>query len=431
MLRLAVQCVRPHQAHMCVRSAYAGSRNVHDHVATPGRNVHHDVGGSPALLSTALPKDHPNQRWELECHALFACLAKDGHISTDELRRGVEELPLIAHEEWGYYERWSASMFAVLCERGAITAHEVEQEFLGDGDPVHVARDVASSSGSPSSSHECLSTESSKLPRFAIGQTVVVKSELLRRTRWRAPHLRTPGYIFGATGVVERVCGAFADPSILSYGVSRAVAKEEFLYRVRFMQKDVWPELHSESMDTLDVEIYESWLHPSLPTDKAGFQDHVSPHIFDHGAEAHEHEHSHDHDHDRSHDRHEHSHSHGIDQDSYGHDHSHVHSARPDIEATAVAKEGPSPPGAVLHSALLEVALKRGFVTRERLRATIEALETAGAELPGARLVARAWVDPEFAVRLSTDAAAAARELGIEASNPNAPTVLTVVANEV
>lgn len=31
--------------------------------------------------------------------------------------------------------------------------------------------------------------------------------------RWRRPHLRTPGYIFGLVGTVERECvGAFKDP---------------------------------------------------------------------------------------------------------------------------------------------------------------------------------------------------------------------------
>ena len=68
-------------------------------------------------------------------------------------------------------------------------------------------------------------------------------------------------------------------------------------------------------------------------------------------------------------------------------------------------------------------------MTRARLRATAEALETAGATLPGAALVARAWVDAKFRDALLADGNAAAR-LGIEASNPNAPTHLTVVANE-
>lgn len=44
-------------------------------------------------------------------------------------------------------------------------------------------------------------------------------------------------------------------------------------------------------------------------------------------------------------------------------------------------------------------------------------------------MVARAWVDADFKARLLEDGNAAARELGIDASNVNAPTKLTVVEN--
>jgi len=37
--------------------------------------------------------------------------------------------------------------------------------------------------------------------KFAVGDTVEVRAEK-SRSDWRKPHLRTPGYIFGKTGVV-------------------------------------------------------------------------------------------------------------------------------------------------------------------------------------------------------------------------------------
>lgn len=48
----------------------------------------------------------------------------------------------------------------------------------------------------------------------------------------------------------------------------------------------------------------------------------------------------------------------------------------------------------------------------------------------GARLIARAWVDDAFKARLLEDGNAAAAELGLNASNPNAATKLTVVEND-
>lgn len=60
----------------------------------------------------------------------------------------------------------------------------------------------------------------------------------------------------------------------------------------------------------------------------------------------------------------------------------------------------------------------------------MSAIETAGIQLHGAKLVARAWSDPAYAARLLADGNAAAAELGIVASNPNAPTELCVVASD-
>ena len=53
----------------------------------------------------------------------------------------------------------------------------------------------------------------------------------MSRSRWRKPHLRTPGYIFGAEGVVERACGVFKDPEFLY--VSKTVRDRESLERRR------------------------------------------------------------------------------------------------------------------------------------------------------------------------------------------------------
>ena len=71
-------------------------------------------------------------------------------------------------------------------------------------------------------------------------------------------HRRTPYYIRGKQGVIERVCGAFANPEELGYGFSGEPRK--VLYRVRFRQKDVWAAYGGSSLDTVDVDIYEHWL---------------------------------------------------------------------------------------------------------------------------------------------------------------------------
>ncbi len=91
--------------------------------------------------------------------------------------------------------------------------------------------------------------------RFAPGDVVRVAHE--RPVRG---HVRTPRYVRGKCGVVERVCGAFRNPEELAYG--RYDGALVPLYRVRFARQDLWPHERDAPLDTVDVEIYEHWLEP-------------------------------------------------------------------------------------------------------------------------------------------------------------------------
>lgn len=66
--------------------------------------------------------------------------------------------------------------------------------------------------------------------------------------------------------------------------------------------------------------------------------------------------------------------------------------------------------------ALRAALVGRGYVTPEDIDAQIARLERSADPGHGARLVARAWVDPAYRQRLVTDAKAAAAELGVDAS---------------
>ena len=79
----------------------------------------------------------------------------------------------------------------------------------------------------------------------------------VRVREWYPPgHVRTPYYIRGKSGEIERICGAFNNPEHLAYGKAD---DPKTLYRVRFRQSDVWGSAERPS-DTIDIEIYEHWL---------------------------------------------------------------------------------------------------------------------------------------------------------------------------
>ena len=74
-------------------------------------------------------------------------------------------------------------------------------------------------------------------------------------------------------------------------------------------------------------------------------------------------------------------------------------------------------PWAARIRAVEELLEEKGVLTREEVRAQVEYMEARSYE-NGARLVARAWVDPAFKERLLADTKAAVAEIGIDASGP-------------
>jgi nitrile hydratase len=88
--------------------------------------------------------------------------------------------------------------------------------------------------------------------RFNVGDRVRVKRS------FPPGHRRTPHYIRGKHGVIERVCGAFPNPEELAYGFDGE--PKRVLYRVRFKQTEVWPDYAGPERDGIEIEIYEHWL---------------------------------------------------------------------------------------------------------------------------------------------------------------------------
>lgn len=88
--------------------------------------------------------------------------------------------------------------------------------------------------------------------RFAPGAVVRVR-------RGAAPgHMRTPFYLRGKSGRIERICGDFPNPEEMAY--RRGGKPAPTLYRVRFTMAEVWGDGAERPTDTIDAEIFEHWL---------------------------------------------------------------------------------------------------------------------------------------------------------------------------
>ena len=100
------------------------------------------------------------------------------------------------------------------------------------------------------------------------------------------------------------------------------------------------------------------------------------------------------------------------------HDHDHPHEPLTNVAETAVATRV---------RALADLLVDKGVVEREDLHQRIDWLVSRSPS-DGARLVARAWVDPEFKQRLLADTRAAAFELDLD-PGPS-PTVVALENTE-
>ena len=90
--------------------------------------------------------------------------------------------------------------------------------------------------------------------RFKPGDRVLVKMED------RPGHIRTPWYVRGKRGWIERVYGEFRNPETLAYGGDGLPKRP--LYLVGFEQSQVWSK-YEAAKDKLFIDIYEHWLDPA------------------------------------------------------------------------------------------------------------------------------------------------------------------------
>jgi hypothetical protein len=91
----------------------------------------------------------------------------------------------------------------------------------------------------------------------------------------------------------------------------------------------------------------------------------------------------------------------------HGHDHDHPHPFQPDDDA------GPPSEHMLLVRALRELLIEKGIYTADEERRTIERMD-ARSPAGGAKMVARAWVDPAYRARVVVEPRAVLAEFGTE-----------------
>ena len=88
--------------------------------------------------------------------------------------------------------------------------------------------------------------------------TVRVGEPVTVAARAHDGHHRTPAYIKGKTGRVERVHATFRNPEARAYGDDGL--PEMPLYLISFARADLWPEATAGGSHRVYVDVFEHWL---------------------------------------------------------------------------------------------------------------------------------------------------------------------------
>lgn len=350
----------------------------------------HDVGGMRSVSETFTPSSAPLTEWELRIDALQNVLENRGDFNVHEFRRTVEAMENGVYSKLSYYERWAIAIATLCIAKGILSQHDIDERF-----------------GKP---------EEQASQQFVVGQKVRVRS-LKHVTRWCRPHLRTPGYLFGKQGVIERFVGMMENPEVHAFG---GTAARQPVYRVKFIASVLWGADHVNTGrdDAVEVEVFQNWLKEV--DDGEDDKDENTAGVR-HKKAKHHHDHHHQHDDHGNEEEREESHN------RTHHDtHPHTHDTRSHIEQSAVEREGAPFPAQNFAEKLCAILLKKGVVTMKEILDEQRKRDGWTLSNLGARIAARAMCRPEFKTRLLKDANAALQEeFGVDMGD----TTLVVVEN--
>jgi nitrile hydratase subunit beta len=210
----------------------------------------HDMGGMHGLGKLPLEKGEPvfHAPWEGRVFAIYVGIDGDWPGGSGRYQR--ELIPAADYLRMSYYERWLASISALLVKSGMATWQEIETGQAAFGNIKN--RDMLRAVDVPAlvSAGEPAHSGVAVVAQFHVGERV--------RARNMNPlgHTRLPRYARGRPGTVVRDYGVFAFMDAKVQGLGD---KPQHVYSVRFTARDLWG-MQASAVDSVYVDLWDDHL---------------------------------------------------------------------------------------------------------------------------------------------------------------------------
>jgi nitrile hydratase beta subunit len=207
----------------------------------------HDLGGMHGFGPIEREIDEPvfHSQWEARLFAVRLALVSAGHLTVDEFRRAIEQMPPASYLATTYYGRWLYGLECLLVEKQIVSLEELathrqrlssKKTGFNTVDAVNLVQPKPGTRAAPVESFTPRAgrqTRDTPQALFKAGDIVVARNTNVDR------HIRLPRYARGRRGVVRRDWGVFVLPDMRAHGLGD---KPQHCYWVEFIGREIWGE---------------------------------------------------------------------------------------------------------------------------------------------------------------------------------------------
>jgi nitrile hydratase subunit beta len=215
----------------------------------------HDMGGMQDMGPVQAEKSEPvfHADWESRMFGMNLLMGGWGKWNLDASRHSRELIPPADYLRMSYYEKWLYGMTDLIVKSGIATRAEIDSGKSAPGSIKVIPRVTAANAVAFATAPVSARRDDNVPATFNVGGRV--------RARNINPvgPTRSPRYVRGKTGTIERDHGVFVFPDTNGRFVGE---KPQHVYSVRFSARELWGE-QASPQDSAYVDLFDDYLEPA------------------------------------------------------------------------------------------------------------------------------------------------------------------------